>query len=278
MNNSEAVTDWLLDRFRHRGGGRPWLLRQATCAVFTDGEGLVAKVHQDALGGEREAAVADLLEQAGVPAARCIGLDPFGPRSVTWWRRLPFTAQAGAVETCQWLRTLHDASEPPGWLVPKNPHADGALPEAEDLAERMRPWLTTAAALMDVLRTQVVNAVCVHGDANPTNIVVVDGEVTGLDFGSAGAGDRSLDLATVTVLAVETRQGSLGDVLETVLNGYGPHPDVSEDKILTHAEVIAASRAAACLRVPGWLAEGEARLAAHHAGRPYVFGTGQGPK
>ena len=112
----------------------------------------------------------------------------------------------------------------------------------------------------------------VHGDANPTNFVSAGGSVYALDFGLSGYGPRVLDVATVTVLAVETGQSRAA-----VLDAYGPSVDVDGEVLEIAERLVAINRAVSCTWVP-WLQEGWDRLGALECAAAYVFPTGDHPK
>jgi hypothetical protein len=263
---------WLVDAFTTRGGRAPVLLRDVDAAVWTDGS-FVAKLHDDPGQARREQNVAKRFSDAGCRVAPPLGTQHAETGGgMSWWAYVGIDGPATACEAARWLRTAHDtASAQRISRARLGSPARAAHPDAAELHDALAPWRQRAREAQAAL--EWLPQVLIHGDANPTNIVRSDGAVLALDFGAAGAGPRVVDVATVAVLAVETRVSSPGEVVAA----YGPHPDITPELMPVAELIVAVARAQACTWVP-WLDEGWDRLDALRATRPYVFGAGNHPK
>lgn len=279
---SDVPPVWLCRLFTDRGGDRPRLLRRTRTSVWSDGL-LVAKLYLPDPPG-RATREQFRARSAGrfVPVVEPLGVDADGANTIGWWRYLDVTRAASPVEATQWLRRLHDRvpvpSNDPAMLAPAPPTGALSAPVRE-FVSALAPLLAERDGLLD--RMEGLPRVFVHGDANPTNVVVTaDGTVTGVDFAWSGAGPRVFDVATVATVAVESGQfpQTDGEPFAAVASAYGSHEDVSEGLLEVAAQVVAVNRALACAWVPQWLGEGWARLEAFDAGRPFVFDPGDGPK
>jgi len=268
---------WLRAGFAARGGLHPQLLRDVTCAVWVDrGAALVAKVYRDGdfARARAEAGAASAAAAAGVDTPAQLGVQVGTDHAVTWWRWRDGTATSDPVEVAATLRVLHDRAVVDGLAAPVRPgwHRPLAGPGAQGLAAALAPMVAAAAAAAE--RLSDLPVVLVHGDPNPTNVLVAQTGLVLLDFGSGGSGPRVLDVARVIVLAVECATATAVQVLAA----YGTHADVYPDALAQAELVKAADRAAVCCAIPGWLDEGWERLEAWKAGRRYVFGVGNHPK
>ena len=258
--------------FAPRGGGTPFLLRDVDSAVWTN-KTVVAKLHRTFRDAHREQDVAHRFQKAGVRVASPLGAEHIrGGGAVGWWEFLAIDGPASSCDTARWLRVAHDNASAedlhyaPVGMFRRQPH-----PDAIELHDALAPWRRRATSEQEIL----VRAprVLVHGDPNPTNIIRSKGAVVGLDFGSAGAGPRVIDVATVVVLANETGSSTPAEVLAA----YGAHPDITPELMRAAQLLVSIARAQACTWVP-WLIEGCERLAALNANTPYVFAPGNQPK
>jgi len=268
---------WLRAGFAARGAFSPELRRDVTCAVWADlSAAVVAKVYRpgDFARAHIEAATATAAAAAGVDTPALLGVQVSDDHAVTWWRWREGAATSDPLDVVGLLRVLHDRANPDGLpaCAQAPPRPVLADPGARALAVALAPMIAAAGAAAARLRDLPV--VVVHGDPNPTNVLVGAGGLVLLDFGSGGPGPRVLDVTAAVVLAVEC--GSATPV--QVLAAYGAHPDVTRQALADAELVVAADRAGICYTIPGWLDEGWERHAAWRAGRRYVFGAGNHPK
>jgi aminoglycoside phosphotransferase (APT) family kinase protein len=123
------------------------------------------------------------------------------------WRNLPADAEDAAVRLGGFLAALHAAAVPEAPVNPFRgiPLAGRAEADARNLAA-VRDQVDHDAAMC--VWQAALNAprwaerpVWVHGDLHPANILVHDGQVSGVvDFGDITAGDPATDLAVMWML------------------------------------------------------------------------------
>lgn len=274
--------DWLCAEFASRGKTAPVFVRSGSAVVWRDTQRtVVAKTYpiDDESRCRAEQAIAMAALDAGVHTARPLGVSSHSDAAVGWFEHLDILAQeTSPLLVARLLRNLHDGAKGNGGIPPM-PSLSAVGAADSKLSELVAPLARQAQASLTGLQSDLPDVV-VHGDANPTNVIVTPQGTALIDWGRGGAGPRVWDVAVVAQLAVECGNDPLDAerVTRKITEAYGEHPDVSYGTVEFARGIVAVERLVACTRQAEWRDEGWARLDRISRGTEYVFGDTEGPK
>lgn len=126
------------------------------------------------------------------------------------------------------LRNIHNLGTESGNSRHHNSHPDSVLIWRDEMVSRAvaldiidSPVAERLVTVTDLRLPTDQTSSFIHGDASPQHFLQRQGAITGvIDFGDAGYGDPTHDLAVLTLWAE--------DQLSAVLNGYGTDADTFE--------------------------------------------------
>jgi len=252
MHSGEA---WIVQAFQVRGSGVPLRQRTELGGYAWVSRDLLARIRPESFAGQADAemrAAWRIFEVA--KSARPRGVE-MGQHSVaSFWERLYPDRRAELREVGQWLRCLHDAGDATGLpLSARLTLPDLALcctPEQEVLARRAVACNEGLESSAEVL--QGLPHVLIHGTPSRDALVRVGASVTATSFSWSGSGPRAWDVAYALAEACAVGEQA-GDVLE----GYGPHPEVTGRQLAAAMSFVQFAAA--------WdYANGSQRTAEHH--------------
>ncbi|WP_410585381.1 phosphotransferase [Amycolatopsis sp. lyj-108] len=188
------------------------LIRDGNNVMYAFAEGIVARIGRPggAQAAQREVAVSQWLNGAGVPATRTVNDLPqdlcVDDRPVTWWKLLPQHRPATPAELGTLLRQLHQLAPPHHLQLPHHdPFTDisSRIQRATWLGADDLAWLSDHEATLRrsyaALTSPAGNEV-IHGDAWQGNVAVLgDGHAVLLDLEAVSLGRHEWDLVQIAV-------------------------------------------------------------------------------